>query len=213
MSDNQQPSHRECKKCKRTKLLDEFAIVYAKNSRGQNYRQHTCADCAKQIHAERMRKARAKNPEKYRKHQKDHRERRPDRVRLQQKQSRERLRDLVFNAYGGYVCACCGETCKTMLTIDHIAGDGNEHRQALSEGKAYATRRSGLGDYVYRDLRDRGFPEGFQVLCYNCNISKHRYGQCEHTMEGSETRVLPVGSSDPKRPAPEKGEDIVRSCR
>jgi len=191
MSDNQQPSYRTCKKCNATKSLDDFAIVYAKNSRGQNYRQHTCIECAKRIHAERMRKARANNPDLYKKHQAEHRKRHPERVRRQRRESGERLRNMVFEAYGGFTCACCGETCKSMLTIDHINEDGNEHRKQLGEGKSYATGRSGLGDYLYRDLRDRNFPDGFQVLCYNCNISKHRLGRCEHAIEGSETRGNP----------------------
>lgn len=188
MTDNQQPNHRKCRTCGETKSLEGFAKVYAKNSRGKDYRQHTCIECARKAHAERMRKARAANPEKYRKHQAEHRERHTERCRRQRRESGERLRDLVFEAYGGYRCACCGETCKSMLTIDHVNNDGNEHRKKLSRGKVYATARSGLGEYLYRDLRDRGFPEGFQVLCYNCNVSKHRNGGvCEHKMvEGSE---------------------------
>jgi hypothetical protein len=195
MTDNQQPSNRVCKKCGETKPLEQFAIVYAKNSRGVNYRQHTCSECAKVDHATRMREARRANPDKYRWHQKSHRRRHPERVRRQRRESGQRLRDAVFLAYGGFVCKCCGETYKSMLTIDHINGDGNKHRAQIAKGKPYMTGRSGLGDYLYRDLRERGFPSGFQVLCYNCNISKHRLGRCEHSIEGSTT--IPKGSSPP----------------
>lgn len=194
MTDNQQPILRVCKKCGNTQPIEAFAIVYAKNSRGQNYRQHTCKKCADKAHAELMKKARAKNPDKYKKHQKEHRQRHPDRVRRQRRESGKRLRDSVIAAYGGPVCVCCGETCESMLTIDHINGDGAEHRKLLAKDKSYASGRSGLGDYLYRDLRDRGFPEGFQVLCYNCNISKHRKGVCEHKLKAGST-IIPKGST------------------
>lgn len=187
MTDNQQPSYRTCKECKLVKPFEEFAIVYAKNSRGQNYRQHTCKECAKEIHAKRMRQARANDPDRYRGHQHSHMLRHKERVLRQRRESGQRLRELVFNAYGGFRCVCCGETCKSMLTIDHIKEDGNQHRKELAKGKPYASSRSGLGDYLYRDIRDKGYPSGFQVLCYNCNISKHRKGKCEHSIEGSTT--------------------------
>ena len=187
MTDNQQPSSRTCKKCGFFGSLDNFAIVYAKNSRGQNYRQHVCKICARADHAERMRRARQKNPEKYREIGRRARLKDVERARRIRRESGQRLKDSVFLAYGGYICACCGETCRSMLTIDHIDEDGAEHRERLGKGKSYMTRRSGLGDYLYRDLRNRGFPPGFQVLCYNCNISKHRLGECEHSREGSTT--------------------------
>ncbi len=187
MTDNQQPSLRVCRKCGETKAFEDFAIVYAKNSRGQNYRQHTCVVCARAEHAWRMRKARADNPQKYREITQRCRKKDPEKARRQRRESYYKLRDLVFDAYGGYRCKCCDETCKSMLTIDHVNEDGAEHRRKLGEGKSYVTGRSGLGDYLYRDLRDRGFPPGFQVLCYNCNISKHRLDSCEHSSKGSTT--------------------------
>lgn len=208
MTDNQQPSLRVCKKCAAVKPLEEFALVYAKNSRGQNYRQHTCADCAREEHSKRMREARKRNPDMYREHQRAHRLRDVDRARRQRRESGQRLKDLVFSAYGGYVCSCCGVTQKSMLTIDHVNEDGAAHRAKLGEGKSYMTKRSGLGDYLYRDLRDRGFPDGFQVLCYNCNISKHRNGGvCEHRLEeGSE--AIPQGSRGKRPEAPGTPEGV-----
>lgn len=78
-----------------------------------------------------------------------------------------RLRQDIFNAYGKQ-CACCGESQKEFLTIDHINGDGAKHRR----------ERNGSNLYVW--LRQNDYPEGFQTLCWNCNCAKHIYGICPH---------------------------------
>lgn len=186
MTDNQQPSvERLCRKCGATKPVEDFALVYAKNSRGQNYRQHTCKPCANAIHAERMRKARQRAPEKYRKHQRDHREQHTALCRMQRRESGQRRKLRVLNAYGGPCCACCGESCLSMLAIDHVNNDGAKHRNELNGGLG---RSQSVEMYCW--LEKNNFPEGFQVLCYNCNISKHRHGGvCGHQLdEGPTTR-------------------------
>lgn len=79
-------------------------------------------------------------------------------------------RDLVFAAYGGYVCACCGEKEPTFLTIDHVNGGGNKH-----------IKKIGGAGKLYPWLIRHGFPAGFQVLCFNCNHGKHLNGGiCPH---------------------------------
>lgn len=90
------------------------------------------------------------------------------------RRSREKVRDAVFNHYGGYKCRCCGETIKSLLTIDHIDDNGAAHRLSMSH------KRQSTGERLYRWLRDNGFPTSFQVLCYNCNVGKHRNGVCPH---------------------------------
>lgn len=86
------------------------------------------------------------------------------------------LRDDVFNAYGGYVCACCGETMRECLTIDHVNNDGGKHRRELAN-----KGRGAGGSSVYYWLKRNNYPPGFQVLCYNCNIGKYRNGGvCPH---------------------------------
>ena len=72
------------------------------------------------------------------------------------------LKGEVFNAYGGYICVCCGEIHELFLCIDHINNDGNRHRK-------YTLRK---GDTFYLWLKRNGFPPGFQVLCFNCNWGK-----------------------------------------
>ena len=78
----------------------------------------------------------------------------------------------VLEAYGGkyYHCVCCGEKHFEFLSIDHINWDGKTHRKDL-----------GLtGNKFYGWLIKNNFPEGFQVLCMNCNFAKGIYGFCPH---------------------------------
>lgn len=86
----------------------------------------------------------------------------------------QKLKRQVMDYYG-VVCVCCKESGIRFLTIDHINGDGKEHRQQLSKNGSFG------GDNLYRWLRKNGFPEGFQTLCYNCNIGKYRNNNiCPH---------------------------------
>ncbi len=83
------------------------------------------------------------------------------------------LRQDVFDAYGGTVCCCCGETEPKFLSIDHIDNDGAEMRKSGKHSRG--------GTAFYQWLRKSGFPKGFQVLCMNCNVGKHRNdGICPH---------------------------------
>ena len=45
---------------------------------------------------------------------------------------------------------------------------GNAHRKSI-------TTKS-IGDWLY--VND--YPDGFQVLCHNCNMAKGIYGKCPH---------------------------------
>lgn len=85
------------------------------------------------------------------------------------KAERVALKQQVFDHYG-HACACCGEAEPEFMTIDHMAGGGNAHRREIGS--------AGL----YRHLRARGFPPGFQTLCFNCNWSKghHPSNTCPH---------------------------------
>ena len=74
--------------------------------------------------------------------------------------------------YGGK-CACCGETEPEFLVLDHVNGGGGKERR---ENK----KLSGGGG-PWRYTRDLGYPPDFQVLCHNCNWSKHMgKGICIH---------------------------------
>ena len=82
--------------------------------------------------------------------------------------SYNKLKDEVFAAYGGRMCVCCGETIREFLTIDHINNDGAKHRKEINTP-------------LYTWLRKNNYPEGFQVLCWNCNSGKRiNGGVCPH---------------------------------
>lgn len=59
-------------------------------------------------------------------------------------------------------CVCCGESTLEFLTIDHINNDGAEHRRQFNL----------QGPKILNWIIRNSFPEGFQVLCWNCNWGK-----------------------------------------
>lgn len=88
------------------------------------------------------------------------------------KVARERVRDAAYMAYGGYRCACCGETERAFLSIDHVNNDGAEHKRA---------HKLRTGEQMYRWLARNKFPPGFQILCMNCQWGKRNCnGVCPH---------------------------------
>ena len=86
------------------------------------------------------------------------------------------LRKEVITMYGGK-CACCGETEYKFLAIDHINNDGASHRKLISNNKP---RWKIGGAKICRWLKKHNYPNGFQILCHNCNMAKGFYGKCPH---------------------------------
>jgi hypothetical protein len=80
------------------------------------------------------------------------------------------IKQKVFDAYGGK-CECCGEQNISVLTIDHINGGGQAHRNGRSSTA------------LYRELKKKQFPPGYRVLCFNCNCTIGTYGECPHSPE------------------------------
>lgn len=74
-----------------------------------------------------------------------------------------RRKKLVFEKYsnGSMSCKICGEKDIDLLALDHINNDGASHRRETSK-------------HVYDWLVKNNFPEGYQILCFNCNIKKQR---------------------------------------
>jgi hypothetical protein len=84
----------------------------------------------------------------------------------------------AFVAYGGPSCKCCGESIMTFLTLDHIDGGGNTMRRSNKLNGSTA---------VYKFLKKNGWPPGYQVLCFNCNVGRHiNGGVCPHQTKGGE---------------------------
>ena len=68
-------------------------------------------------------------------------------------------------------CRCCGENSHIdFLALDHIAGKNKMNYEPELVKLGYSSKLLGSSLYVW--LRDNGFPEGFQVLCINCNYAK-----------------------------------------
>lgn len=169
---------RHCTKCGANKSKDDF---YSKKS-GKDGLAAECKACS-QLRTSTRYKA------KY------------DEIRVKDneyaKWKRIVIKDAVFQKYGGYVCACCGEAERSFLTLDHIDNDGAEFRRKLVGSQA-----RGGGYVTYRYLVSHGFPKGFQVLCANCNHGKRmNNGICPHQVRcnDQEKSVEPSGS---KRSAP-----------
>ena len=73
------------------------------------------------------------------------------------------------------VCNCpsCKEERIEFLCIDHVNGGGTKHRKELGMG----------GSTFYTWLIKNNFPDGYQVLCHNCNQSYGFMGYCPHQYE------------------------------
>lgn len=83
------------------------------------------------------------------------------------------LKDKVVRHYGGK-CNCCGEVERTFLAINHINGKGNNHRKQIGKSS---------GSAFYKWIIDQDFPDELQILCHNCNMSKHLLGgTCAHKL-------------------------------
>jgi hypothetical protein len=89
-----------------------------------------------------------------------------------QRTYREKIRDQCLGHYSNwsFKCSCCGEQEKTFLVLDHVNNGGTQHRISIGGG--------GLNMFLW--IKRKGFPDGFQVLCQNCNWGKHKLGSCPH---------------------------------
>lgn len=89
-----------------------------------------------------------------------------------QKRSRYKIKLEAFTHYstnGEIKCAKCGFLDVRALGLDHINNDGIAHKKTINAKYP----RQVTGTLVYRDLKRRGWPTGFQILCYNCNWIKY----------------------------------------
>jgi len=75
-----------------------------------------------------------------------------------------RLEILSHYSNGSLICSCCGFGDVRALDLDHIKNEGGDHRKKIG-------RRGATYD-IYAELKGNGFPDGYQVLCRNCNWIK-----------------------------------------
>lgn len=104
---------------------------------------------------------------------KKYREANSDKLASDRKCCREKITLEVFTHYSGGKpkCGCCGEERIEFLSIDHIEGEGAAHRRSLKITGGYR---------FYRWLKKEGYPPGYRVLCYNCNLARGFHGYCPH---------------------------------
>lgn len=124
-----------------------------------------------------------------------------------------KLREEILEVYTPK-CNCCGEDDIEVLAIDHVNNDGDIERAIRTH------------DEILKGIKEKGFPQTYQILCHNCNRAKSRkkgeisicphklnpssssqgkpQKEYDHTLEGAENL-----STQPFSPCPtSRGEDI-----
>jgi len=156
---------KECSHCHEIKLLDDFYRY------GRSLDQHFvwCKTCSNKASQERRKNQHDKvvrvAHERYL--------RLRDKILLYSHDRNLERKALLVAHYSKNIsrCICCGEANVHFLTIDHIEQNGSQHRKSS---------KCGTGSTFYRWLIKEGMPEGYQVLCYNCNLSRTWHGKCIH---------------------------------
>lgn len=113
-----------------------------------------------------------KNADKVAEYKRNWKEKNRERIREQYRQ--QRIDVLSHYSDGEMLCDCCGIKHVEFLCIDHIDGGGTAHRKSLTHHD------------FYRHLIKEGYPEGYRVLCHNCNSSYGHYGYCPHQRQQNE---------------------------
>ena len=83
-------------------------------------------------------------------------------VRCQRRHLKFKRLALMHYSAGTMQCARCPYSDPRALSIDHVNNDGCRHRAAVNRA----------GSSLYQWLHSEGFPDGFQVLCMNCQFEK-----------------------------------------
>lgn len=155
---------RKCWRCKTEKPDSEF---YSNPHNRGGGRSSSCKPCDRAAATEWYRKNKKRALARAAEWQRAH----PEEVKAHQKKIRARKWTKAFAAYGDR-CVCCGETEPLFLTIDHINNDGAKHRKEIGQRNFLLW------------LSRNNYPPGFQTMCINCNLGKHRNkGICPHEVK------------------------------
>lgn len=138
-----------CSTCKQFKSLEAFN----KNRSEPDGYSHQCRSCKREYYLN--------NKDKTRESNKRWVINNPDKVRLIKRKDREKRRRDVLEYYSGgaLVCLRCGYSDYRALSIDHINGGKNKFPPFA-------------GNSLYVWLKRNSYPEGYQVLCMNCQFIK-----------------------------------------
>jgi len=193
---------KQCNRCGKIKPISKFHRGSYKKDMVSSFHSQ-CKECRHKSYLKNrdkiLKKKKEKywkNPDKIRKQKREWRRKNQIRIRENENFYSIKIRLTVLLYYSGYPpkCACCGETTLKFLGIDHINKNGKKHRRE-------ANIHGGRGLYVW--LRKNHFPEGFQVLCHNCNFAKGHYGRCPHKPAISSTGCMTA--------PPDKLDDAINS--
>jgi len=142
----------------------------------QKKHYYKCNDCKKsydkQYYSEhkekikqRTRSWQKQNLEKMRETQRRYYKNNREKIRKYIRDRRAKFRRMVLLHYSHEMmkCAKCGFDDERALSIDHINGGGTQHRKQVKSG----------GNFNEMLVRE-GYPEGYQILCMNCQFIKNR---------------------------------------
>lgn len=155
--------YRKCPRCKKNKEIK----FYGKDSTTKNKLRVYCKTCEKikrRISYVKNRQKRINSTKKWRKNN-------YHKFMQYVRKRRNEVKIELVNGYGGK-CECCGENRIVFLSLDHINRDGKIDR-----------KRFYTSDDLYRHLIKRGFPEGYRILCMNCNFATRYGNECPHKLE------------------------------
>lgn len=85
-----------------------------------------------------------------------------ERKKAKEQVHRVKLEVFMHYSSGTPTCKRCGITDLDVLCLDHIDGGGTKDRLYSNHA----------GSNLHYFLRRNGYPDGFQVLCANCNLKK-----------------------------------------
>lgn len=142
-------------------------MFYARNINGKKH-YSWCKSCIQEY----GKKKYSNDPIKKKEYSRLRRSLFPDRCRevVRKTNFKKRLSVLKHYSGGDIKCNCCEEKEFKFMCIDHINGGGNKHKREIGHGG------SRLCDWIKKN----NFPDGFQILCHNCNMAKGFYGECPH---------------------------------
>lgn len=167
-------THRKCKKCG-IKSIKEFTPIIQPNRYGELYTVYRCKACRNL----KAREQKAKDPKKQHAQTNKWRKANRGKARAIVKKCYDKnchnylshSRDMtlarrwsVLDRYSNSKreCSLCQENHWELLVVDHIKGGGTKHRKEVT----------GLGSSFYIWIINNQYPDGYRVLCHNCNFKE-----------------------------------------
>lgn len=158
---------KRCGKCK----LDLSIEMFGKNKREKDGLHYCCRSCKKiddKRHTFKHKEKIKLRKQEYYENNKEHIQNKtiiyqksnPNKVKEYSKTARLNLKLGIFNHYcnNDIKCNHCEESELCLLTVDHINGGGNKHKKEIKS--------------LYSWIKRNNYPEGFQILCWNCQLRK-----------------------------------------